>query len=279
VADREDETDSAAELQTDRRSRGRSSYAALSDRALLDAMRTRDVAAIEEFIRRFQHLALVHAKRLRVPPDERRHWVAEVLYEVALVLCRRESPVPHALGPYLVTAFRRKTFAAHRQRVVRERLQTAASDEVGGAGQRALLGACSEASVRATYGPAWEPALLPPVLERLVAMLEQAVSVDERELLSWVGRRVSYSTIAEWLGITRSAAVKRVTRLRARLVEAAMRFGGSLEREDRAELVRFLRRTGAFEEAELLALASMQDMRGGRAPSRRVARRDNEEEP
>ena len=58
-----------------------------------------------------------------------------------------------------------------------------------------------------------------------------------------------------WLGVTRSAAVKRVTRLRKRLVDATLRFGGSLEPEQRAELLRFLRRACALDDARLDELA------------------------
>ena len=247
-------------------------YSALSDRELIDAMRTRDTAAIVEFMRRFQRLAIVHAERLGVRSEDRRSWASEALYEIALVLCRRDTPVPRAPTAYLATAFRRREMAAYRQRMVREGLERGAAAETAGVDERALLGTCSQASIRATYGPAWEPAVLPPVLERLVSTLDEGVSAEERELLSWVGRRVPYSTIAEWLGINRSAAVKRVTRLRARLIEAAMRFGDSLDGSDRAEFVRFLRRTGAFDEVDLSALTEMQGTRMRRGSVHRESR-------
>lgn len=232
----------------------RSRYQAMSDHALVGAMRRYDTRAIEEFIRRFQSLAIVEARRLRIPPADRRRWVAELLYELALVLCRRETPAPDALGAYLVTTLRRRVFATHRKRMVRERLETWAAGEIGGGGERALLASCSEASVRATYGPGWTPFELPRILARLAAAIDEGTTADERQLLSWVGKRVPYSTIAAWLGISRSAAVKRVTRLRVRLTELTMRFAESLDGADRPEIARFLGRTSAFDEKFLASL-------------------------
>ena len=236
-----------SEDRSDDPRRNRARYAALSDRALLDAMRAHDALAIEEFMRRFRCLAIVHAKRLRIPSYERAGWVTDLLYEVVISLCRKDAAMPRALGPYLVTTFRRKAYASRRQQLVRERLELAEADDVGGTGQRALLSTCSEAAVRASRGPDWEPNPLPLVLERLVSAMDEGVSEDERLLLRWIARRMPYSLIGTWLGITRSAAVKRVTRLRARLLEATLRFGGTLDLRDRVELARFLRRTQVFE--------------------------------
>lgn len=234
------------------RRHAQSHYAALSDRALLDALRSRDGNAIEEFIRRYQALVLVQARRLRIAPEDRAHWAIEVLYQVATAIVRETASVPHSLGPYLVTACKRKAFSEWRDRLTRERWEVQCADETGGRNQRAVVSACSEAAIRSTYGPDWEPVRLPPVLERLVSVFEEGVSSDERQLLSWVGQRVPYSLVAEWLGISRAAAIKRVGRLRDRLIEAALRFGASLDAADVSELARFLRRTGVVEEARLL---------------------------
>ena len=101
---------------------------------------------------------------------------------------------------------------------------------------------------------------------------------DERRLLSWVAQRTSFSTIARMLGEQRSAIVKRVTRLRARLIEAALRFGESLGASERAELVRFLRRTGAYDPAALDALARGERQLKG-YPMRQPRPRRRGEEP
>jgi hypothetical protein len=231
-----------------------SRHAALSDRALIDAMRARDGEAIEEFMRRFQHLVFVQAKRLRIPGPERRQWVGDLLVEVASSLARRRRDVPRAIPPYLVTAAKRKAFADRRQQALRDRLTNANATEIGGVGECALPGTCSEASIRATHGPGWEPSTLPQGLVHLVERLDARMSHDERELLSWIAHRVPYSTIAQWLGITRAAAIKRGTRLRARLVDVVLEIGVSLEGEERAQLLRFLRRTGGFDAAALSSL-------------------------
>lgn len=235
----------------------RSRYRDASDRALVDGMRTLDPWALEEFVARFQDLVTDRAKRHRVPFAERRAWVADLLYDVATTLSRRtRGPVPDHLGGYLIGACRRKALAMARDRLVREQIEDALADDVGNQEEHAVLSACSEHSVRATYAPDLEPAPLPPVLERLVSMFDEGISDDERQLLAWVGQRIPYSLIAEWLGEKRPTIVKRTTRLRARLVDAALRFGTALEREDRRELLRFLRRTDMFSEQELTALAS-----------------------
>jgi hypothetical protein len=245
------------------RRNAQSHYAALSDRALMGALRARDGEAIEEFIRRYQALVLVQARRLRVAPEDRAHWVTELLYQVAIAIARDAASVPRSLGPYLVTACKRKAFSEWRDRLTRERWELQCTDETGARNQRAVVSACSEDAVRSTYGPDWEPVRLPPVLERLVSVFEEGVSTDERQLLSWVGQRISYSLMAEWLGISRTAAIKRVGRLRDRLIEAALRFGASLDAADMSDLTRFLRRTGVVDEARLLEMHNQIQTRRG----------------
>ena len=232
-----------------------SRHAALSDRALIDAMRARDGEAVEEFIRRFQHLVFVQAKRLRIAPAERPRWVGDLLVEVASSLGRQRRDAPRAIAPYLVTAAKRKAFAERRQQAARERLTSVNATEMGGAGERALASTCSEASIRATHGPGWEPSAVPMGLVHLVERLDTRMSPQERQLLSWMAHRVPYATIAQWLGITRAAAIKRGTRLRARLVDMVLEIGVSLEPVERGELLRFLRRTGGFGAAELSSLS------------------------
>lgn len=245
----------AEELDFDGSWSGATRYEALGDAALIHAMRARDERAVAEFVRRHQFLVLMQARRFRVPPSERRAWVADTLDALAQSLMRKQSTIPLSLPRYVVAAAKRRALMERRDLALRERRESEAIGELGGLGEGAVVVLCSEDSVRSTYGPAWEPASLPPVLQRLLAVLATGASPEERELLSWVGQRVPYSRIAEWLGVTRSAAVKRVTRLRKRLVDATLRFGGSLEPEQRAELLRFLRRACALDDARLDELA------------------------
>ena len=239
----------------------------LSDRALIDAMRARDGHALEEFFRRFQHLVFVQAKRLRIPAPERRRWVSDLLLEVASSLARRRRDAPRAVAPYLVTAAKRKAFAERRQELARERTASDLAGDLGGAGERALMEVCSQGSVRDTHGPGWEEPEVPAVLVHLVERLDARLTAAERQLLSWMAHRVPYATIAQWLGITRAAAIKRATRLRTRLVDIVLEVGASFDASERAQLLRFLRRTGHFVEGELSRLEP-EGTRARDAPSR-----------
>jgi hypothetical protein len=218
-------------------------------------MRAGEEPAMREFIERYQSLVLVQARRFRVPEDERQHWTAEALCDVALSLIRSTRPVPTSVPGYLIAACRRKammTERARRSRMVRE---AAVAASVGG--ERVIVATCSEDSLRQARGPSREPSSsLPVVLERLVEALDDRLDSSERTLLSWMGQRVPYSTMATWLDISRSAVIKRAMRLRVRLLGVAMEFGQTLDVADRRELVRFFRRTGAL---DALALARLEN--------------------
>jgi hypothetical protein len=254
----------AEELDFDGGGSGVTRYEALSDAALIHAMRARDERAVAEFVRRHQFLVLMQARRFRIPLADRRAWIAEALDALAESLMRKRSTIPLSLPRYVVAATKRRALAGRRDLALRERRESEALGELGGLGEGAVVVLCSEDSVRNTYGPAWEAASLPPVLECLLSVFTEGVTPEERELLSWVGQRIPYSRIAEWLGVTRSAAVKRVTRLRKRLVEAALNFGRSLEADQRTELLRFLRRARALDDATLEGLAGIENRDGPR---------------
>jgi DNA-binding CsgD family transcriptional regulator len=234
-----------------------------SDRVLVDGLRARHPEAVEEFIRRFISLASRYARWLRIPATERNHWVADLLYDVAMTLGRGSAAPPGHLASYVAGACRLRARhqlaveASYRRRVVE------ALANIHGEGsefrQDAVMELCSEYSLRDARGPDWEPPPIAPVLERLVSAIEEGVTADERRVLQWLGDQVSYTEIAKRLGITRPAAVSRIQRLRARLIEAAFRFGSGLERGERAELVRFLRRAGVVSESRVLALAHRSD--------------------
>lgn len=252
-------------------------YREVGDAALVAAVRRGDAEAIDEFLARFQEVVMSQAKLLRVPPPEWRTWTSDLLCDVVVGLMQKTGAGPRSVVAYLIVAARNKHRAVLRQRSLHERRLEERATVLGGA-ERVLETACSEFSVRMTYGSDWEPAPLPPVLDRLVSAMEYAMDPGERRLLSWVAQRTSFSTIARMLGEQRSTIVKRVTRLRARLIEAALRFGETLGARERADLVRFLRRTGAYDAAALDALA-----RGERTvkeyPMRQTRPRRRGEEP
>lgn len=225
-----------------------------SDAALVAAVRRGDTDAIDEFLERFQEVVMSQAKLMRIPRAEWREWTSDLLCDVVAGLMGKMQASPRSIVAYLITAARNKQLAAQRKWSIHQMRLGERATDLGGA-ERVLASACSESSVRATYALDWEPAPLPPVLDRLVSAMESAIGPEEHRLLSWVAQRTSFSTIARMLGEQRSTIVKRVTRLRARLIDAALRFGESLALKERAELVRFLRRTGAYDAAALDALA------------------------
>ena len=233
----------------------------IGDRALVGAIREGRSEAVDEFIRRFEDVVLRCARQLQIPHGDRAHWVGEVLYEVALTLGRGRGAVPNHLAAYVAGACKRRGYRALTTARTRDARVREAAGEVYATGQSAVLGLCSEESLRLACGAGWEAPSLAPVLAGLAAAIEAAITHEEREVLSWLGQHVSYTTIADWLGISRPAAVSRIQRLRARLMRTMLRFGAGLDTADRAELLRFLRRAGV-REAALLAPGENTTQRG-----------------
>src|SRR5687768_13670604 len=96
---------------------------ALTDAALVAAMRREERAAIAQFYARFAPLLHRCARLWGVPAGERETAVDDVLADVALALMRHTTPVPRALDAYLATALRHHLGAGrtaderHRRRV------------------------------------------------------------------------------------------------------------------------------------------------------------------
>lgn len=241
----------------------RDEWRTVSDRVLIEGLRDGIPAAVDEFVRRFEHAAARYARATGVEAADRSHWAGELLYEVAMTLGRGTGPAPRHLGAYVAGACRLRIREMRASEdTYRTRLMDALSDvhEDNRAFREVVVASlCSEHSLRVAQGPDWEPAGLSHVLERLVGAFDVGITPDERRMLKWLGDQISYTQIAEWLGIARPAAVSRVRRLRLRLIETALRFGSGLEGGERAELARFLRRTGAIAEERVRAL------RGARA--------------
>jgi hypothetical protein len=229
-----------------------SRFRGADDGALVQAMRNGEEAAVSEFIERYQHLVRIQAGRLRVAFDERQHWTADVLCDVSLALMRSTRPPPRSVPAYLITTCRRKTMMAERARRSREVHEASVVSEAGG--DRVLVSTCSEESLRQARGPGSEELAIPGVLEKLVSALDEYLDVGERTLLSWMGQRVPYAMMAEWLGISRAAVIKRATRLRIRLLGVAFQFAQTLCSVERRELVRFFRRAGALDAVSLARL-------------------------
>lgn len=258
----------------------------IGDRALVEALRAEVPEAVDEFVSRFESLVLRYARQLRIPEAYRAHWAAELLYEVAMTLSRGVGEPPHHLGAYIAGACR---LHARRQRIRESKYEARVSEalnEIANSGERVVFEVCSESSLQAARGPAWERRTLSPVLERLVSAFEEGITDEERLVLHWLSCQVSYTTIAAWLGTKRSTVFGRAQRLRERLIEAAFRFGSQLERSERLELARFLRRTGRVSEERILQLEqgagiteAQQQVNPPASRAGVVRRKDNGEEP
>ena len=226
------------------------------DPELVAGLRAGHLEAFDEFMRRFQRLVDLQARQLGVPVPERLHWVAELLHDVALTLARSRIPTRVSLAAYLIGACAKRargTARASRLRAVHER---ASLSDVAATGERAVTGLCSEASLRDARGPGWEPVVLSPPLKQLVSALDERLTPDERQLLSWRGQLVPYSQMAQWLGMSRGAVKARVRRLVRRLVDVSLCFGATLDLKDRREFLRFLRRTEVVDRKDLRYLGT-----------------------
>ena len=216
------------------------------ERDLVARMRRDEPDAFLTFFRSFRPLLMAEARRLRVQPGLWQELVDECLDDVAMQFRQYTTPIPRELRPYLVKALRLRRY--QQLRGERRRIESeldAVHDATLDADDRAMAvaGSVSEAALRDSAGPDYEPTAASTALERLVSMLEEGLSADEEMLLSWMSRWVSHTIIAEWLGITHGAARNRTMRLRARLKEAAMQHAVSFTGHERVELMDFFRRT------------------------------------
>ena len=213
-----------------------------ADAALVAAMRRNEAGAFREFFARFAPLITALARSRPSASSELSERVTDFLDDAALNLCRATTPVPRTLAAWLAAAFRRRDHNRMRDLRVRERLREEYAADAGAASERVVVTASSENALRESHGPGWDGAALSPAMEQLALALEQGLSAEERQMLAWLGARVPQREIAAWLGTTHGATRVRITRLRARLRDAALRYAHRLDGPDRDELGRFFRR-------------------------------------
>ena len=216
---------------------------ALSDAALVDAMRGTDELALGEFVDRFRPLLEHFARRTGIPRWEWGTCITEVLDDVALKVAAGQVKLPASLGGYLVCAVRHRHVELRRSAARRDRHYSSASDT--STAEHVVVSLCSESTLRASEGPACSDAVGSAALARLATILRAELSEDEVLLLAWRGSGVPHRQVAVWLGITYAAAAKRIARLSQRLRAIVWLRMESLPSEDRAEIARFLRRVGA----------------------------------
>ena len=229
----------------------------MSDVEILAAMRRGEPGAFALFVERHHRILLDYARRAGLAETERDEFVGDLLDDVALHVMTRTTPLPDNPRLYLLSAFRHKLLNSkrargRRTRVVSEAVRDAYAD-CDFANAADVAAGSSEGNLRASRGPAWEGAPMPPALERLAARLSEGLTDDERQLLVAVAENIPQREIAEWLGVSYVVARKRLERLRARLTDVAMRYTNTLQPDDARELQRFFRRCRARIGASVLS--------------------------
>jgi len=218
---------------------------ALSDAALVDAMRASVPEAWTEFDARFRPLLERYAARIGIPRWEWSSCITEVLDDEALRLIERSREVPQQMAGYLIRAVRNRHLALKRAAMRRDdRYADAAAVDDSPEGSVGPL--VSEHTRRACEPPrvSEEQQTTPSVLTRVAQLLSARLSDEEQQMLAWVAEGVPQRVIAEWLGINREAAKKRIARLCKRLRAAVDVLKAELPPDARHEVDRLLQRAG-----------------------------------
>jgi RNA polymerase sigma factor (sigma-70 family) len=212
-----------------------------TERELVEGMRANEPAAFAEFMRRFRPLLLHESRRLGVQPALREEFVDDCMADVAMRLRQYTSTIPRSLAPYLVRALRLHRLYKRRSELRRE-TRAGVKERTDDFNADAARAALSESTTRISAGEYADDSPATDALERLVGMLDEELSDDERQILVWLGSLVPQSDIAEWLGISHGAARNRVMRLRERLKRSVKLCAAQLTLEERRTLDRQLRR-------------------------------------
>jgi DNA-directed RNA polymerase specialized sigma24 family protein len=215
---------------------------ALSDAALIEAMRSGDELAWGEFVDRFRPLLEHFAQRTGIPRWERSTCITEVLDDTALKLATQRLTLPASLGAYLVRALRNMYLQQQRAAARRAHYYSKATD--AGDTECIVTSLCSESTMRASLGPGDDVSATSHGLARLASVLRAELSDDDLLLLTWRSAGVPHRQVADWLGITYDAAAKRVARVSQRVRAVAWLRVESFPPEERAEVVRFFQRVG-----------------------------------
>ena len=219
-------------------------FRALADAALVDAMRDGIPEAWFEFDARFRPLLDHYARRIGIPRWDASVCITEVLDDEALALVDGARGVPQHLSAYLVRALRNRFLEVKRAAERRRRRHATAADAIA-EHEGVIIGLMSEHARRSSEAPRVAEERTPAQgIARLGMLLAAKLTADERQMLAWVGACVPHRVIAEWLGISREAAKKRISRLCGRLRPLAETLARDLPPNERREIQELLRRAG-----------------------------------
>ena len=249
-----------------------------NDAELVVAVRAGSYEALREFYARFEPLLARYAARAGVSTDSWEDGAHDVLCDVVLALIADDtraraksqdgarsngasrSDASNALvrdiHSYIQRAFRNRMLDVQRASARRDRRDTRATAIDADSGERIVLAACSEGSLRASGGADRDASPLSPVIARLATVLGAELSGDERKMLTWVGNGVPMREIAIWLEISYAAAKVRLSRTRSRLRARALRHVHECTGVERTELLDFFRRAAGEQRAGTQATAS-----------------------
>jgi DNA-directed RNA polymerase specialized sigma24 family protein len=222
---------------------------ALSDGALIAAMRAGDDWAWAEFDARFRARLEQYVRHVGVPTSRWDECVSEVIEDTALKLTSDATAVPANLTAYLIRSVRNRAVTLARAAARRHRRHVQAS--AVGEPEAVVWSLCSESALRASGSAVRDGAddrayaLASQARRRLGAALIAELSEEEQCIIGWVAEAVPYRQIAAWLGASYDATSKRIWRLCRRLKQVAPIQASAFDAAERAELERFFRRVGA----------------------------------
>ena len=215
------------------------------ERAMLAAFRRGQESAIEQFHSAYELRLIDIARSLGVARAERQGTVLEFL-SVSVESLFASRIVPRSLTAYVTTSF--CNFVRDRQRaeITRREREEDACTELGATGERAALDSCSEYSARMASGLEATEARS-TARSRFVRAILASLSEQDRELLEYRSK-LSLREAADLTQMTYGNAKIRMFRIRAQLVTKAREVARGLPKDDRAELARFLQRSGLLAE-------------------------------
>ena len=212
------------------------------DIELLTGIRRNELSALRSFVLRFEPVLLDQARRLAVSPSDRGTIVTGFLDDILVKLANTKAEAPRSLIAFVITSFRHCVIDLHREAAVRERHARSQEEAIGT--EYVVRATCSEFMLRAAQGDGDGEESSSAAAARLVHVLLDGCSSDERQLLVWSAHRVPLRECAAWLGIGYDSAKQKLSRLRVRLVRDSITHLSSLADSDRRELSRLLRRAG-----------------------------------